>query len=86
MPRAQRFCDSVWRANASSASTSDMVNVSFRIASIAGREGRPDILATHFIKLASRAPFKFGEPETVPVPVPVKGRIGTETIYGVSSA
>ncbi len=60
----------------------DIVNVSFRIASIAGREGRPDILATHSIKLASRAPFKFGEPETVPV----KGRIGTETIYGVSPA
>jgi class 3 adenylate cyclase len=57
----------------------DMVNVSFRIASIAGREGRPDILATHSIKLASRGPFRFGEPETVPV----KGRIGTETIYGV---
>ncbi len=58
----------------------DMVNVGFRIASIAGREGRASILATDAIRQASRGPFEFGEPETVPV----KGRVGTETIYGVS--
>jgi adenylate cyclase len=60
----------------------DMVNVGFRIASISGREGRPSILATDAIRQAARGPFVFGEPETVPV----KGRIGTETIYGVSRA
>jgi adenylate cyclase len=57
----------------------DYVNVSFRIASIAGREGRPSILATQAVREASVGPFVFGDPETVPV----KGRIGTETIYGV---
>jgi len=58
----------------------DMVNVGFRIASIAGREGRPHILATDLIRQAANGPFGFGEPETVPV----KGRVGFETIYGVS--
>lgn len=57
----------------------DAVNVGFRIASIAGREGRPDILAIQAVREASEEPFRFGEPETVPV----KGRLGTETIYGV---
>lgn len=60
----------------------DMVNVGFRIASIAGREGRPSILAAGAVHHAARGPFVFGEPETVPV----KGRVGTETIYGVSRA
>ena len=60
----------------------DMVNVGFRIASIAGREGRPSILAADAIRQAARGPFVFGEPETVPV----KGRVGTETIYGVARA
>lgn len=58
----------------------DIVNVGFRIASIAGREGRPSILATEIVREASKGPFEFGEPETVPV----KGRVGTVTIYGVS--
>ena len=57
----------------------DAVNVGFRIASIAGREGRPDILAIQAVREASAAPFRFGEPESVPV----KGRLGIETIYGV---
>ena len=60
----------------------DAVNVAFRIASIAGREDRPSVLATEDVKEASAGPFLFGEPETVPV----KGRIGTATIYGVSPA
>jgi class 3 adenylate cyclase len=58
----------------------DAVNVGFRIASIAGREGRPSVLATQPTRDAATGAFTFGEPETVPV----KGRLGTETIYGVS--
>jgi class 3 adenylate cyclase len=57
----------------------DAVNVGFRISSIAGREGRPTILAVQAVREAAGEPFKFSEPETVPV----KGRVGTETIYGV---
>jgi class 3 adenylate cyclase len=60
----------------------DAVNVGFRIASIAGREGRPDVLATQAARGAALGAFTFGEPETVPV----KGRVGTETIYGVNPA
>jgi class 3 adenylate cyclase len=60
----------------------DAVNVGFRIASIAGREDRPNILATHTVREAATGQYTFGQPETVPV----KGRVGTETIYGVSPA
>jgi adenylate cyclase len=60
----------------------DAVNVGFRISSIAGREGRPTILATQAVRDAADGPFGFGEPETVSV----KGRVGTETIYGVFAA
>jgi class 3 adenylate cyclase len=60
----------------------DAVNVGFRIASIAGREDRPNILATQTVREAATGPYAFGQPETVPV----KGRVGTETIYGVSPA
>jgi adenylate cyclase len=59
----------------------DAVNVGFRIASISGREGRANILATQLVQEAAEGSFTFGEPETVPV----KGRVGTETIYGVSA-
>jgi class 3 adenylate cyclase len=59
----------------------DAVNVGFRIASIAGREGRSSILATQLIKEAADGSFAFSEPETVTV----KGRVGEETIYGVSA-
>ncbi|MGP0032250.1 MAG: FHA domain-containing protein [Acidimicrobiales bacterium] len=57
----------------------DAVNVAFRISGIAGREGRPHILATQSLRDVADGPFTFGEPETVSV----KGRVGTETIYGV---
>jgi adenylate cyclase len=59
----------------------DAVNVAFRIASISGREARPNILATQLVRDAADGSFTFGEPETVAV----KGRIGTEAIYGVSA-
>lgn len=58
----------------------DAVNVGFRIASISGREGRPNILATSVINEAADGSFTFGGPETVLV----KGRAGEVTIYGVS--
>jgi len=57
----------------------DAVNVAFRISGIAGREGRPNILATQSLRDAADGGFTFGDPETVAV----KGRVGTETIYGV---
>jgi class 3 adenylate cyclase len=57
----------------------DAVNLGFRISSIAGREGRPKILATELVRQAADGRFSFGEPENVTV----KGRVGIETIYGV---
>jgi adenylate cyclase len=60
----------------------DAVNVGFRIASIAGRETRASILATQLIKDSAGDSFRFSEPETVTV----KGRVGSETIYGVSAS
>jgi class 3 adenylate cyclase len=59
----------------------DAVNLGFRISSIAGREDRPNILATESVRQAADGQFVFGEPETVTV----KGRVGIETIYGVSA-
>ncbi len=59
----------------------DAVNLGFRVSSIAGREGRPNILATESVRQAAEGHFVFGEPETVTV----KGRVGIETIYGVSA-
>ena len=59
----------------------DAVNLGFRISSIAGREGRPNILATEAVRQAALDQFIFGEPESVTV----KGRVGIETIYGVSA-
>src|ERR1700728_1082088 len=59
----------------------DAVNVGFRIASIAGRETRASILATKLIKESAGDSFTFSEPETVTV----KGRVGEETIYGVTA-
>ncbi|MDR3650974.1 MAG: adenylate/guanylate cyclase domain-containing protein [Acidimicrobiales bacterium] len=59
----------------------DAVNLGFRISSIAGREGRPNILATESVRQAADGAFSFGDPETVTV----KGRVGIETIYGVSA-
>jgi adenylate cyclase len=58
----------------------DAVNVGFRISSIAGRDGRPAVLATQDVRDAAESSFAYGQPETVPV----KGRVGTVTIYGVA--
>lgn len=60
----------------------DAVNVGFRLASIAGREHRPSILATEAVReSAQRLPFEFGTSEDVAI----KGRTGTERIHGISS-
>ncbi len=59
----------------------DAVNVAFRIASISGREGRANILATQLVREAADGSFTFGEPETVTV----KGRVGEEKIHAVSA-
>jgi adenylate cyclase len=59
----------------------DAVNLGFRISSIAGREGRPNILATEMVRQAAEGQFVFGDPETVTV----KGRVTVETIYGVTA-
>ncbi len=58
----------------------DVVNVGFRIASLAGREHRSSILATEAVQASAMGPIAFGEPETVLV----KGRVGEVTIYSVS--
>jgi len=58
----------------------DAVNLGFRIAALAGRSGRPTILAAQTVREAAGDAFTFGAPETVLV----KGRVGEETIYGVS--
>lgn len=59
----------------------DAVNLAFRMSSIAGREGRPQILATENVRQAAGESFVYGEPESVTV----KGRVTVETIYGVSA-
>jgi adenylate cyclase len=57
----------------------DGVNVAFRIASISGREGLPEILATEEVRQAARGSWVFKDAQTVSV----KGRVGTVTIHGV---
>lgn len=57
----------------------DVTNVAFRIAELAGRGGRTEILATASIVDATDEEFVFGEP----MAVPIKGRTGTETVFGV---
>ena len=75
--RARSSCNSC--PAPSSMVLGDAVNLGFRISSIAGREGRPSILATESVREAADGQFTFGDPETVTV----KGRVGIETIYGV---
>jgi len=57
----------------------DATNVAFRISALAGRDHRPQIIATEAVRRAAEGSFRFGEPETVLL----KGRVATETIYGV---
>lgn len=57
----------------------DATNVAFRLSALAGREGRPDVLATKRIQAEVGGRFEFAAPEEVQV----KGRSGTELVFGV---
>lgn len=57
----------------------DAVNVGFRLAGLAGRTGRPSIVATAATMQAAPS-FGYGPAEVMGV----KGRVGSVTIYGVS--
>ncbi len=59
----------------------DAVNLGFRISALAGRDGRASVLAVDAVRAAARGPFAFESPQTVTV----KGRVGEETIFGVST-
>jgi adenylate cyclase len=58
----------------------DAANLAFRISGIAGRDGRDEVVVTSSLYEATKGDFAFGPPEEVTV----KGRTGTETVYGVS--
>lgn len=57
----------------------DVLNVGFRLAGLAGRQGRPHLLATSAVREAAQLDYDFTAPEEVSV----KGRIGTESVLGV---
>jgi adenylate cyclase len=57
----------------------DSANVAFRLAGLAGRQGRAAVMVTSAVRLAVAAQFKWGESERVEI----KGRHGTETVYPV---
>jgi class 3 adenylate cyclase len=60
----------------------DATNLAFRLSGLAGRGGRPSVLVTHALREAVPDRFAWGEPDDVEV----KGRTGTETVYGVLPA
>jgi adenylate cyclase len=57
----------------------DSTNVAFRLAGLAGRDGRAPVMATHGVRRAAADKFAWGEGELVEL----KGRRGTETVYPV---
>jgi class 3 adenylate cyclase len=57
----------------------DATNLAFRLAGIAGRDGRAPVLVTDTVRRAAGERYRWGEPEAVTV----KGRTGSETVYGV---
>lgn len=57
----------------------DATNVAFRLAGIAGRAGRPDVMVTAGVHGAVEGRYVWGRPEQVPI----KGRRGLETIFPV---
>jgi class 3 adenylate cyclase len=59
----------------------DATNVTFRLSALAGREGRPGILATRRVEEAVGDRFTFSSPEEVQV----KGRRGVESVFGVGA-
>jgi adenylate cyclase len=57
----------------------DATNLAFRLAGIAGRDGRAPVIATHKVYEEVAGRFEFGEPQDVET----KGRTGKETVYPV---
>lgn len=57
----------------------DSTNVAFRLAAVAGRNGRAAVLATSGVQRVAAAKFTWGESENVEI----KGRTGTETVFPV---
>jgi class 3 adenylate cyclase len=55
----------------------DTVNLSFRLASLAGREGRAPVLVNEAARDCVEGRYAFGEP----LELPIKGRSGTETVF-----
>ncbi len=66
-------------SRATDAVIGDSANVAFRLAGLAGRQGRAAVMVTGAVRLAVAAQFKWGESERVEI----KGRHGTETVYPV---
>ncbi len=66
-------------SRATDAVIGDSANVAFRLAGLAGRQGRAVVMVTSAVRLAVAAQFKWGESERVEI----KGRHGTETVYPV---
>jgi class 3 adenylate cyclase len=57
----------------------DATNLAFRLSGLAGRDGRPSVLVTAALRELVADRFVWGEAADVEV----KGRTGTETVYGV---
>jgi adenylate cyclase len=56
----------------------DATNVAFRLSSLAGRDGRPDVLVTDAVHRATSAAFEFTEPRAIQV----KGRAQAVEVLG----
>jgi adenylate cyclase len=57
----------------------DSANVAFRLAGLAGRDGRAAVIAIRGVQRAGATQFRWGEGEQVEL----KGRLGTETVFPV---
>lgn len=57
----------------------DSANVAFRLAGLAGRNGRSAVIATRGVQRYSATQFRWGDAEQVEL----KGRVGTETVFPV---
>jgi len=58
----------------------DAANVAFRLAGLAGRDGRAAVLATRGVQRYAATRFNWGEAQQVEL----KGRLGTETVVPVA--
>ncbi len=57
----------------------DATNVAFRLAGLAGRQGRAAVMVTSAVHRAVAPKFRWGESESVEI----KGRHGMETVFPV---